>query len=131
MAFLKRVSNLTIACSVERARSAFNCRTAWAGGRGISGTGSDASGTADAAAASAGKVYRKDPLDTSFSDPHAAFKSKTTWEVLRAYVVYTLCSSNYLVEHNMEVTVVNRFITLSGTLSTIILGFANRVAHGF
>uniref|UniRef100_A0A0A9XTR3 Proline dehydrogenase n=2 Tax=Lygus hesperus TaxID=30085 RepID=A0A0A9XTR3_LYGHE len=45
---------------------------------------------------------RRDPLDTSFNDPEAAFKSKTTWEVLRAYLVYTMCSSSYLVEHNMQ-----------------------------
>ncbi|XP_014271219.1 proline dehydrogenase 1, mitochondrial [Halyomorpha halys] len=45
---------------------------------------------------------RRDPLDTSFNDPEAAFRSKTTWEVVRAYIVYTLCSSNYVVERNME-----------------------------
>lgn len=48
------------------------------------------------------KKPRRDPLDTSFNDPEAAFKSKTTWEIIRAYLVYTLCSSSYLVEHNME-----------------------------
>lgn len=46
---------------------------------------------------------RRDPLDRGFADPKVAFKSKTTWEVLRAYIVYTLCSSNYVVEHNMQV----------------------------
>lgn len=46
---------------------------------------------------------RKDQLDVSFNDPHAAFKSKTTFELIRAYVVYMLCSSSYLVEHNMQV----------------------------
>ncbi|RZF46115.1 hypothetical protein LSTR_LSTR012975 [Laodelphax striatellus] len=45
---------------------------------------------------------RRDPLDTGFDNPKASFKSKTTWEVLRAYIVYTLCSSSYLVEHNMQ-----------------------------
>lgn len=45
-----------------------------------------------------------DPLDTTFSDPKATFKSKTTGEILRAYIVYTLCSSNYLVENNMQVS---------------------------
>jgi proline dehydrogenase len=49
------------------------------------------------------KVGRKDPLDTSFNDPTAAFKSKTTFELIRAYFVYTLCSSEYLVENNMKV----------------------------
>lgn len=46
----------------------------------------------------------KDPLDLSFTDAKAAFKSKTTWEILRAYIVYTLCSSQYLVENNMKVS---------------------------
>lgn len=48
-------------------------------------------------------VDQKDPLDTAFADPNAAFKSKTTWELIRAYLVYMMCSSNYLVEHNMQV----------------------------
>uniref|UniRef100_A0A8D8X617 Proline dehydrogenase 1, mitochondrial n=1 Tax=Cacopsylla melanoneura TaxID=428564 RepID=A0A8D8X617_9HEMI len=34
----------------------------------------------------------KDPLDLSFANPEAAFKSKTTWEVLRAYIMYQLCA---------------------------------------
>ncbi|XP_049941898.1 proline dehydrogenase 1, mitochondrial-like isoform X1 [Schistocerca serialis cubense] len=46
--------------------------------------------------------YPKDPLDLAFEDPEASFKSKTTWEVLRAYIVYTLCTSEYLVENNMK-----------------------------
>lgn len=45
----------------------------------------------------------RDPLDTGFNDPIAAFKSKTTWELIRAYVVYLMCSSEYLVENNMKV----------------------------
>lgn len=45
----------------------------------------------------------RDPLDTNFSDPKAAFKSKTTWEVVRAYLVYQMCSSSWLVENNMKV----------------------------
>ena len=51
------------------------------------------------------KVGRKDPLDTSFNDPLAAFKSKTTFELIRAYFVYMLCSSEYLVENNMKVSI--------------------------
>lgn len=46
---------------------------------------------------------QRDPLDTSFDDPIAAFKSKTTWELIRAYFVYLMCSSEYLVENNMKV----------------------------
>ena len=49
------------------------------------------------------KVGRKDPLDTSFNDPIAAFKSKTTFELMRGYLVYLICSSETLVENNMKV----------------------------
>lgn len=47
---------------------------------------------------------QRDPLDVSFNDPIAAFKSKTTWELMRAYLVYMICSSEKLVEHNMTVS---------------------------
>lgn len=47
---------------------------------------------------------RKDPLDTSFNDSHAAFKSKTTFELIRGYLVYMICSSETLVENNMKVS---------------------------
>ncbi|XP_043510097.1 proline dehydrogenase 1, mitochondrial [Frieseomelitta varia] len=43
-----------------------------------------------------------DPLDLKFNDPVAAFKSKTTKELLRAYVVYQLCTIEYIVENNMK-----------------------------
>lgn len=56
-----------------------------------------------AAMSSAQKIGRRDQLDTSFNDPTAAFKSKTTFELIRAYFVYMLCSSEYLVENNMKV----------------------------
>ena len=46
---------------------------------------------------------RRDPLDLSFNNAEAAFRSKSTLQVLRAYLVFTLCSSNYLVENNMKV----------------------------
>jgi hypothetical protein len=46
---------------------------------------------------------QRDPLDVGFNDPLAAFKSKTTFELIRAYFVYLLCSSEYLVENNMKV----------------------------
>lgn len=45
----------------------------------------------------------RDPLDTGFADPVAAFKSKTLMELIRAYAVYMICSSSYLVENNMQV----------------------------
>lgn len=43
-----------------------------------------------------------DILDTSFNDAEAAFKNKTTWEIIRAYIVYSFCSSSYIVENNMK-----------------------------
>lgn len=49
------------------------------------------------------KQQPKDPLDISFEDAKAAFKSKTNLELIRAYVVYTLCSIESLVTHNMKV----------------------------
>ncbi|XP_065337093.1 proline dehydrogenase 1, mitochondrial isoform X1 [Cloeon dipterum] len=52
----------------------------------------------------------RDPLDQSFTDCRAAFKSKTTWEIIRAYIVYTLCSSNYLVENNMQIMKISQKI---------------------
>lgn len=52
---------------------------------------------------------QRDPLDLSFNDPIAAFKSKTTSELVRAYFVYTLCSSEYLVENNMKVIIVHPY----------------------
>lgn len=51
-----------------------------------------------------GTVSPKDALDVSFNNPTAAFKSKTTWELIRAYVVYLMCSSGYIVEHNLQVS---------------------------
>ena len=54
-------------------------------------------------------THPRDPLDLSFNDARAAFKSKTTWEVLRAYIVYQLCSSETLVENNMKVS--NNIVT--------------------
>lgn len=57
--------------------------------------------------AAAGQVdtrpHPKDQLDITFEDATAAFKSKTTWELIRAYLVYTICSSKYLVENNQKV----------------------------
>lgn len=46
---------------------------------------------------------QRDPLDVSFNDPIAAFKSKTTWELIRAYLVYTVCSIEPVVENNLKV----------------------------
>ncbi|XP_065561105.1 proline dehydrogenase 1, mitochondrial-like [Artemia franciscana] len=41
-------------------------------------------------------------LDTSFTDTVAAYKSKSFSELLRSYLVFSLCSSSTLVENNMK-----------------------------
>lgn len=63
----------------------------------------DAASTATSVQNSNDPKGQRDPLDVSFNDPLAAFKSKTTWELVRAYFVYLMCSSEYLVENNMKV----------------------------
>ncbi|XP_012269777.2 proline dehydrogenase 1, mitochondrial isoform X2 [Athalia rosae] len=45
-----------------------------------------------------------DPLDLAFNDPVASYKSKTTKELIRAYIVYQLCSVEFFVENNMKLT---------------------------
>lgn len=44
----------------------------------------------------------KDPLDLTFEDAKAAFKSKTNWELIRALVVYQICSYETIVTNNMR-----------------------------
>lgn len=66
-------------------------------------TSPKAAAAAAAASRNPNAPSQRDPLDVSFNDPIAAFKSKTTWELVRAYFVYIMCSSEYLVENNMKV----------------------------
>lgn len=54
--------------------------------------------------ASSDKVGRKDQLDLGFNDHIAAFKSKTTMELVRGLFVYTVCSFDFIVENNMKVS---------------------------
>ncbi|XP_011564591.2 proline dehydrogenase 1, mitochondrial [Plutella xylostella] len=42
----------------------------------------------------------RDELDLSFSSPKEAFKSKKTSELVRAYLVYQICSFDWVVENN-------------------------------
>ncbi|XP_004536697.1 proline dehydrogenase 1, mitochondrial isoform X2 [Ceratitis capitata] len=51
---------------------------------------------------------QRDPLDVGFNDPIAAFKSKTTWELIRAYLVYTVCSIEPVVENNLKIMKITR-----------------------
>lgn len=40
----------------------------------------------------------------SFNDGKNAFRSKTTWEIIRALAVFRLCSFDFLVNRNKEVS---------------------------
>lgn len=42
----------------------------------------------------------RDELDLNFNSPRDAFKSKKTSELVRAYLVYQICSINWIVENN-------------------------------
>ncbi|ESO00677.1 hypothetical protein HELRODRAFT_82857 [Helobdella robusta] len=42
-------------------------------------------------------------LDPSFNNPQEAFRSKTNFELIRGYLVFQLCSINYLVDNNKKV----------------------------
>lgn len=45
---------------------------------------------------------QRDPLDLSFNDARAAYKSKTTGELLRGYIVLKLSSNNWIVNNHQE-----------------------------
>lgn len=59
----------------------------------------------NAAVDSASDDKNKDPLDLTFCDFRNAFKSKTNLELLRALLVFQLCSIKPLVENNEKVRV--------------------------
>ncbi|CAG0893354.1 unnamed protein product [Cyprideis torosa] len=45
----------------------------------------------------------KDKLDLTFTDHEAAFKSKTNFEILRGWLVFTLCKWKWLVDNNAQI----------------------------
>ncbi len=55
-----------------------------------------------------GTGRRVDPLDLSFRNHEAAFKSKTTLEVLRALIVFKFCSIRVLVDNSDRVKHANK-----------------------
>ena len=57
----------------------------------------------DKASAAAPALRKTDELDLGFMNHTAAFKSKSTWQVFRGYLVYQLCSIGPLVENNEKV----------------------------
>ncbi|KFM76765.1 Proline dehydrogenase 1, mitochondrial, partial [Stegodyphus mimosarum] len=44
--------------------------------------------------------YQRDELDLTFENTKDAYKSKTTWELVRALMVLKLTTFDYLVENN-------------------------------
>lgn len=46
----------------------------------------------------------REELDVTFNSPREAFKSKKTSELIRAYMVYQMCSVNFIVENNVLVS---------------------------
>ena len=55
---------------------------------------------------SSGKKALMSPesLDQSFTNFETSYRSKTTGELIRALGVFLLCTVNYLVDHNKEVS---------------------------
>ncbi|KAF8788695.1 proline dehydrogenase 1, mitochondrial-like isoform X1 [Argiope bruennichi] len=49
-----------------------------------------------------GVKYQKDVLDLTFENTKDAYKSKTTWELIRALMVLKLSTYDYLVENNQK-----------------------------
>lgn len=49
------------------------------------------------------KKRKKDPLDLSFTNTKDAYKSKYTFELVRAYVVLTMSSFDFLVKNQDKV----------------------------
>ncbi|GBM41134.1 hypothetical protein AVEN_21080-1 [Araneus ventricosus] len=49
-----------------------------------------------------GVKYQKDALDLTFENAKDAYKSKTTWELIRAFMVLKLSTYDYLVENNQK-----------------------------
>ncbi|GFT33109.1 uncharacterized protein TNCV_1264711 [Trichonephila clavipes] len=50
-----------------------------------------------------GVKYQKDELDLSFENTKDAYKSKSTWELIRALTVLKLSTFDFLVENNQKV----------------------------
>lgn len=61
--------------------------------------------TADSSVSSDTQKFQKDELDLTFENTKDAYKSKTTWELLRAFLVLKLTTYDYLVENNQRVSI--------------------------
>ncbi|XP_014216763.1 proline dehydrogenase 1, mitochondrial isoform X2 [Copidosoma floridanum] len=98
MAFLRRLPSRGCFAAKQQLRQVVRERTSTA-----TTAGAATHHQAEAGAQTASTAQRQvDPLDLKFNDPVASFKSKTMTELVRAYVVYQLCSIEFLVENNMK-----------------------------
>ncbi|KAK6625632.1 hypothetical protein RUM43_005931 [Polyplax serrata] len=59
-------------------------------------------------------------LNINFDDTVVAFKGKTTWELIRAYLVYQLLSVPFIVKHNLTIMKYTRKI-LGNTLFGVLM----------
>ena len=61
----------------------------------------------------------------NFNDTKRAYRSKTTGEVLRALLVFKLCSVNFLVDYNRQVCILSYQIlnTFGSSLELLTFGF--------
>ena len=48
--------------------------------------------------------------ELSFQDPESIYKAKKTWELGRAYVVFSLCGINTLMQHNEKMLTIGKKI---------------------
>lgn len=62
-------------------------------------------------------AVQKTDVDLKFEDGKEAFKSKTTSELLRAYLVLKLSSMDYIVNHNNQVGFVSKTLAAPHTSS--------------
>ncbi|XP_023216644.1 proline dehydrogenase 1, mitochondrial-like [Centruroides sculpturatus] len=56
------------------------------------------------------RIRQPDPLDLTFEDTKSAYKSKTTWELFRAFLVLKLTKYDYLVENHQKLLKLGRKI---------------------
>ncbi|CAB0043373.1 unnamed protein product [Trichogramma brassicae] len=101
MAFLRRLHRCLSAKQLQQA--VVRERTSTAAATATTSAPVQAEIQSNAAAGGADRSSGQvDLLDLKFNDPVASFKSKTMTELVRAYVVYQLCSFELIVENNAK-----------------------------
>ncbi|KAH8040166.1 hypothetical protein HPB51_009544 [Rhipicephalus microplus] len=92
-------------CSFVRCCHVLRAASSTANGRRLKSSASPAALDRAASESSSAELPpQRDPLDLSFNDARAAYKSKTTGELIRAFVVLKLSSSNWIVNNHQEVS---------------------------